>query len=429
MLIMRVIFYIAVFIMSAAFFVPSVFAAEDLFSVKPLIVDEKVKQRDILKKTVTLTNNTEKKISIYASVHNIDPETGDYVFADNTVADRATSLAHWIEITRGVIDLEPGEVRQIPYLIQVNYNAAPGVYHAVISFAPGTNRSDAESKLPRVPNLTINIDVDDNANERLQLGTFKPEKTFFSGNTASFSYLLENIGNRAVSPKGEIRIFNRKGEEVATLNANQEGASLLPDAVSKLDSEWESEGRFGRYKALLELEYGERQRGVVYDTVFFWIIPWKKILSIFLTLSVVLVVLSYILYGRYNSKRVPVHSDISTFDNGGSAAVATETQANNISNIKTQANLQSMKQEAVVPRVSSHLTQPKKISQATSVQNSIPGQTAQQTVLRRREPLRAVEPAVVNKQRPKTPSVQSVTVSARKRNTPPDGHIVDLKGV
>ena len=281
-----------------AFFVFSpIFAFATSFSASPLIVDEKAKKRDILKQTVTLTNNTEIKWNIYATVKNIDVIDGEQEFVHRTKTDVKESLAHWIEIQR-MSELAPGETKKIPYLIQVHMDAVPGVYHAEIIFQEGTNRAEAEvNKVKEV--ISVNLEVLDDSKERLQLGTFMSDKTFFTEGIASFSYLLENIGNRSVTPKGEIRIFNKRGEEIATVEVNSKDAALLPEATSQLGAVWDSDGAFGRYKALLDIEYGDKQRGTVQDTVFFWVVPWQKVGMLFVGIAIVLIIATSILYNKY----------------------------------------------------------------------------------------------------------------------------------
>lgn len=277
-----------------------VFASE-IFTVSPVIVDEKAKQRDILKQTAVLTNNTERKVTLYATVNDIDTVEGQQEFRHryDNATDIETSLAHWIEISRGVIELEPGETKRIPYLIQVHLNAQPGLYHAKIFFQEGSNRDEAESRIKPWKDIDVNIEILDDATERLQLNSFTSDQVFFTGSTASFSYLLENVGNRSIAPKGEIRIFNRRGEEVATLPANDESVALLPEATSQLGAVWDAGGKFGRYKAYLSVEYGDKQTGMVNDTVFFWIIPWKQILFIFTGLAAAVSIAAYMVYERY----------------------------------------------------------------------------------------------------------------------------------
>lgn len=318
----------------------AVSAASNSFSLSPLIVDEKAKPRDILKQTAVLTNNTERKVTIYVTVKNMDRSEGEQIFEHYNKAEIETSIANWIEIQRSVIELEPGETKRIPYLIQVHLNALPGVYHAKVYFQEGSNRGEAQSRIKTWHAVDINLEVLDDARERLQLSSFAPDKVFFTGSSASFSFLLENIGNRSVAPKGEIRIFNRRGEEVATLPANEDGTSLLPEATSQLGSVWEASGKFGRYKAYLDIEYGNKQLGTVNDTIFFWIVPWKQILLLFIGLAIAVVVGGYVAYDRYGFNKEPAFV-------GEYTEVNEQVLRPNV--VQPQARVMSRPQRQVVP--------------------------------------------------------------------------------
>jgi hypothetical protein len=279
-------------------------AAPSVFSVSPLIFDEKAKPRDILKESIGVMNNsTGRSINLYAFVNNVDPTAGVEGFQSASEANLGTSLANWIEISRGSIDLMPGEKREIPLLIQVNLRASAGHYHAFISFAEGSTRDEAERKVKEGSTVAVNVEILDDAKEALELKSFVSANTFITGKKASFKYDIQNIGNRSVSPKGQVRIFNRSGEEVAALDVNQQGATLEPNTSSQLASAWDAGSRFGRYKAMLDVDYGDKQRGTLQDTVFFWLIPWKEMLAIFFSLGVVILSLTMYWHNGYAISR------------------------------------------------------------------------------------------------------------------------------
>jgi hypothetical protein len=279
-------------------------AGEVKFSVTPLIFDEKAKQRDIIKETVGVVNNSDHSINLYAFVNNVDPTAGVEGFQSASEADLGKSLANWIEISRGAIELMPGEKREIPLLIQVNLRATTGMYHAFISFANGSTRDEAERNMKNGMSVAVNVEILDDAKEAMELKSFTSASTFITGKTASFKYDIQNIGNRPLSPKGQVRIFNRSGEEVATLDVNQQGETLDPNISGQLASAWDAGSRFGRYKAMLDVEYGDKTRGTLQDTVFFWLIPWKEMLAVFFSLGVVVLSLTIYWHNGYAINRL-----------------------------------------------------------------------------------------------------------------------------
>ena len=278
------------------------------YSVTPVVANEKAKPRDIIKKELVVTNNTDQRIDLYITVENVDPQKGVQDAVGPTVGDVSTSLANWVEITRGVIELGPKESRKIPYLIHVNLTAKPGSYFSEIRFRDGNTRATAESKEGGAV-LMLNLEVLDDAMERLQLGTFSTDDSVILGKEVGFSYLLENIGNRDIEPRGSIRIFNRRGEEVGSIPVNADGVEISPENSKQLATAWSAAGRFGKYKAYLDLEYGENQLASVQDTLYFWVFPWKEIMAALIGVLVLAVIGTFMIHMRAMARPRPLYAE------------------------------------------------------------------------------------------------------------------------
>ncbi len=288
--------------------------AETPLVVTPAIMNEKAKAREILKASVTLENNLERKVVIYTFVNNIALYEGKQEFRDPSRADLSSSLANWIMFP-SASELLPGEKKKIDFDIEVNLRAKPGMYHARISFVEAPTRYDAEARAEGAPSTIVNLEVLEDIKEILELRRFVPAKTFFPRFPVSFTYELANIGNKPLTPRGEIRIYNRGGEEIGSIKINEESETLQANAEMSLASVWKGKddgaqenaflafvsgglSAIGQYKAFLDLEYGSKQRATVQDTVFFWIFPWKEIFGIFGVISIILIVLATVLHRR-----------------------------------------------------------------------------------------------------------------------------------
>ena len=292
-------FSTALYVMIPLFFLPGNAYADEPFSVTPIIIDKKALTRDILVATIHLENNTARKANLYAVVNNVNTSEGKQEFLDPSKADLSNSLANWILITRGVIPLMPGDIKDIDFRINVDRSAQPGMYHAIIAFADGTTRPDAEAALSSSPFVTINLEVLENIKERLQLTRFVPDRTFFGTFPASFTYDIENTGNRALQPTGDIRIYNRRGEEVGLVPLNSGGKEFGPNAKATLAGIWAGSGGFGRYKALIDLRYGADGGKAIQDAVFFWVLPWQKLLILFGIFALLVIMGTVILHKKY----------------------------------------------------------------------------------------------------------------------------------
>jgi hypothetical protein len=255
----------------ALFFVAKAEAAS--FAVAPAVIDEKGKARDIFKESVTIKNQAGFRTTLYAFVNNVLSQEGRIDFIDPATADQTKSLANWIDFPR-MVEIGPGEEKKINFVVNVSLQAEPGIYHAIISLADGFTRDEAERKVKTSPYLAVNLEVANDRKEVLILKRFVPEKNFFFGTRASFLYDLENTGNTPLQPKGELRISNRRGEEVVSVPLGVDGKIIGPGNKAGFSGTWEGANGFGKYKALLNIRYGESDSGFLQDTVFFWIIPW-----------------------------------------------------------------------------------------------------------------------------------------------------------
>ena len=276
-------------VLCAVLLFPSVVFSADLIA-SPPVIDKEAKPRDIIKGELTLKNTTKHKISVFPDVRDYAKTTG------------AVSMTSWIELSRGVVEINPGETHSVPYLLHVNYDAPPGYYHAVLWFGTGSFRSEAEVHPERAAEVLVNIKVLDDAIERLQLATFIPDRQIFPSEDTQFTFGLQNTGNRLVAPGGNLRIFDRRGREIAVVPVNTDRALIAPESKELLAAAWTANGEFGRYKAVLDLEYGGQGKQIT-DTTFFWVLPWGKTLSLFTGISVAIVLAAIFLHARAQAGR------------------------------------------------------------------------------------------------------------------------------
>ena len=296
--------YIAYFILNTG----AVRAAS--LDITPVVIDKQAYARDILENSIMLSNNTNRQLNIYTFVENITALDGVQKVLDPSKADFTSSLGNWIEISRGVIELKPAQEKEIKFLIRVNLRAEPGVYHAKIAFASGAKRDEAIAR-GELASVLVNIKVSEDIKEGVQLQKFNSDKSIFFTSPVSFSYELKNTGNRSINPLGEIRIYNKRGVEEASIDINSKNLSLNVDTNTELASMWNFAGGFGKYKAVLDVSYGTRQRGTIQDTASFWIISWKVLIVILSILVMLIFWTARLLHGRHR-RRVAHYQAISS---------------------------------------------------------------------------------------------------------------------
>ncbi len=305
----------------------SVFSAEHLLS--PEIIDVVVQPRDILTEKIVLENKSPARITLYPSVNNVTPGTegGIQEFVSPSMSDRTVSLANWIELNRGGVELNPGESREVELTIRVHQDAKPGTYHAMIAYAPGRTNEEAFAliRARAVPVTLINARIEEKKNEWLKLSQFSIKKFLLSPVEDSISYTVENTGDAELVPGGDIIFYNQRGEEKASMQLNDLRRSIKPGASEVFKMKVPESGLFGKHKAFLTVRYGSGQ-AAVYDTTYFYVLPWKKLAVAFAVFFIVILSLVLWLHRKYskdtsddgdyvpfvvrNTESIPHHRDV-----------------------------------------------------------------------------------------------------------------------
>lgn len=279
--------------------------AEDL-TVLPRVIDLPVQPRDIVNQKVIIKNESQGTLTYFTFVNNVTVglEGGVEEFVPPSMADRSDTLSSWIEIFRAGAELGAGQTREIPLTFRVSANAKPGTYHALISFASGANIDEASAKVARnqAPSILVTMTIAKPSNDSLKLLSFVIKKIISKNAPSDISYRLENNGDTELKPTGDILIYNQKGEEVESIPVNPDGMSIKPGESTIFNATVKNQELFGKYKAFLTVRYGSGMASV-YDTVYFYLLPWKKLVIGFVILLVSALSLSLWLHHRYTRRR------------------------------------------------------------------------------------------------------------------------------
>lgn len=293
---------IFLFCLTVLVFMPHVLLAADNYKVVPRVIDKEVMPRDIFTETVSITNNKTHQIHVYASVNEVDVDSGGDItsFSPPSVSDNTVTPTSWVAISRSRISVQPGQTKEVPIHFKIHPEVKPGVYHVFVGFGNGNNRPTAEkmAKSGQAPGIMVTLNVDQNQTEFLKLGKFVVEKFITKPQNQGISYTLSNPGTAEVVPTGEIIFSDSRGEEVAAITINPEKESLAKGQKSTYTVDAPTEGLLGKYKAFLSIDYGTEHLASVYDTAFFYVIPWQKILIIFLVVLTAVLILTIYIYRK-----------------------------------------------------------------------------------------------------------------------------------
>ncbi len=269
-------------------------AVEALTLVPPSLEYSTAKGQTIEAK-VKLLNNENRALTLTPSTANFGAkdETGEPDFAfDAPTAD----LAAWIKIPVEPITLEPGETKEITFMIEVPAKAEPGGHYAGIFFASGGAASDGgqigiQSKLGTLIILT----VEGNIRELGAISSVKLDgSTIVSRPPVDFNIRIANSGNVHFKPKGKVTVLNMFGGEAETLTLPQD-KNVLPGQTRLFEVSWAkkstnaTKGDFfaeigaefsnfalGTYTANIEATYGQTDRTMI-GKVKFTVFPWRAL--------------------------------------------------------------------------------------------------------------------------------------------------------
>jgi hypothetical protein len=262
-------------------------AFEGQFLLEPKTLDLELEQGEVVEKKVTIENKSQYLLELYASIAEYD----QVIPKQNN--GKQNSFGSWISVFRGLIRLAPGEKQELPIRIDVDGQAAPGNYYAYLSFSSNPILAGQYSTL-------LHANVYTKIVEKAELQEFRPARNIFLDNPFTFNFKIKNLGNKTIYPNGNLRIYNRRGEEVKVMQISN--YAIESDAVQDYSSSWEDSGVWGRYKARLVMEYGQDNGRDIQDVVFFWVLPYR-LLAVYSVLLIVLILLMIVFNIRQNRRK------------------------------------------------------------------------------------------------------------------------------
>lgn len=248
------------------------------FTVRPFLIDKTVEAREILTEDIVLVNESGRKLNIYSTVNEITVDAdGDIKeFVSPVMTDRTNTITSWVEVMRGRITLEAGASTTIPLTIRVHPQALPGEYHMFIGFYPTQKAHEAEAAAMRgdADGVIVKLTIEDKSEEFVRITSYLIDRFVVRESQRLATIEVENLGDTAEVPKGEIVFFNSVGEELTSVPVNEDGVSINPGEKKTLTASIPFGSELGRYKANVTLQYGSKQRATIYDTTQFFMMPF-----------------------------------------------------------------------------------------------------------------------------------------------------------
>jgi hypothetical protein len=284
-------FFLLAFIFLGQLFLPLSAALASNIDIGPVLVDVEMLPREAKSQEVTLQNNyPTRKAVLYATVNEISVDSVGEIkqFVSPVMTDRTNTVTSWIEISRGRIELLPGETKKIPMTIRVHPYAEPGVYHVFIGLVEASKRHVAEAIALSgdADGVIVKITITDQRKDSLHISQFLIDRFVTGEESKRVSVEIENTGDLPSAPSGEIIFYDSRGVEVDSIIL-QSTEQILPGETSIINATVPLASTLGRYKANVSLSYGNNQAASLYDTTYFYMMPWHIVLMVIGTILVV----------------------------------------------------------------------------------------------------------------------------------------------
>jgi uncharacterized membrane protein len=241
-------------------------------TIAPAKVEFNVNPGEEIKFSIYTRNDGEAAGELYSIVKGFtEDEAGTKIWIEDAPE------IEWVKIPEKV-SAPPGEMIEVPVVINVPQDAPPGGHFLAIGFGtmPAKQKGSGISIGVNVLSL-VYINVSGNRIDKISVSEFNAKKVYF-GFPVKFAYKIKNEGNTYVRPTGDVEISNAFGRLVANLKVNERELQILPGKDKVLENEWKTNFAFGPYKAKFNINYGLNQSKNLFFNYWFFVFPIKAII-------------------------------------------------------------------------------------------------------------------------------------------------------
>ncbi len=292
------------------------FKTHSSYTVSPIIVDIELEPREMTNQVLTINNNLDRLLRVYASVNTVTLDDGGEIqdFVQRSQADNTVTPTSWFSVSRGRIEIPAGSVYELPVKIQVHPQAKPGIYHVFVGVGQGSNRDQAEDSVRNniAQGTVYRIHIADDRTAYLRLRDFTSDRMVSNVLSSNFTFNVDNPSDTPLTPRGEMIIYDSRGREVFSYHVNKDMIEILPGDSMNFTVPMHENVAWGRNRALLNLTYGDGQRAMLSDTIFFYRIPLNLLLVLFALLLILSVFVAYVIHRKYVMVKVEIHDDADT---------------------------------------------------------------------------------------------------------------------
>jgi len=234
-------------------------------------------------------SSTEKIISTQVKDFVVVDDLGTPIQVESTGDfSNRWAASSWIQVSAASLKLKPGETKTLMVTVIAPEDALPGGHYAIILHSPQneTALSETGSLIETNVGTLVYVTIPGDIKESAMIKDFSAPQ-FSEYGPIDFHATVTNLSDIHITPVGQIAITNSLGFKTATLPL--ETVNIFPYTSREYRQTLNRKLMLGRFKAQFVAAYGTTGQ-LVNATLFFWVIPWRLILTVVAILLIIILI-------------------------------------------------------------------------------------------------------------------------------------------
>lgn len=269
-------------------------SALGLSAIPPRLEILNAKPGEVIVREIKIRNetNSERVLSTKIKDFIVKDDLGTPIALESDdPAQNRWAASNWISTSPARFRLKPGETKALVLTVIVPEDALPGGHYSMVLHSPDDQAtlSETGATVKHQIGTLVYITIPGVIKQDARISEFFAPR-FSEYGPINFKTIIRNLSDIHITPVGRIAVTNWLNGKTANLPLEE--INIFPNASRQYDNTLNRKILFGRYKARLATAYGTAG-GVLTATLFFWVIPWRLIL--FLSLSLIITIILIIL--------------------------------------------------------------------------------------------------------------------------------------
>jgi uncharacterized repeat protein (TIGR01451 family) len=268
---------------------PTIGADEIFLRVTPVRIHESAMPGKEVSFTITFQNLSPEAISGTVMVHDFIVQGTDgkpTIYDEPIPLSTRYSARSWIKNPHGTVAIQSNSKAVLPFIAQIPASAAPGERYAAVMFVPaeqenGMNKETNVQVSMRIGSL-ITLRIPGQVEEKALVSKLSAPLIIEYGPIPVDAEIMNKSGY-GIEPQGSLSLTDTFGSTVEELPLPR--YRIFPDAARNYGTKIGKGIMIGKYTVSLTAAYGE-QGQTVSRSISVWVMPWKIIISVTLTLLI-----------------------------------------------------------------------------------------------------------------------------------------------